>query len=47
MPDEKYDIVVVGGGPAGSMAARAAAAKGAKTLLLERDASIGVPVRCG
>ncbi|MFH0766298.1 MAG: NAD(P)/FAD-dependent oxidoreductase [Calditrichota bacterium] len=47
MTTEKYDVVVVGGGPAGSMAARAAALKGAKTLLLERDPVIGTPVRCG
>ncbi len=32
----KYEVVVVGGGPAGALAARAAAQAGAKTLLLER-----------
>ncbi len=42
-----YDVIVVGGGPAGSMAARSAASAGAKTLLLERDSHIGLPVRCG
>jgi len=42
-----YDIVVVGGGPAGSTAARVAAQRGAKVLLLEKDREIGVPVRCG
>lgn len=47
MSTEYYDIVVVGGGPAGSMAARAASELGAKTLVLERDSSIGIPVRCG
>ncbi len=47
MPDEKYDIVVVGAGPGGSMAAAAAASEGAKTLMLERDSNIGLPVRCG
>lgn len=40
-------MVVVGGGPAGSMAAKTAAEKGASVLLLERDPNIGVPVRCG
>jgi len=42
-----YDVIVVGGGPAGSMAAEAAAKGGAKTLLLEKDRDIGYPVRCG
>ncbi|MGC8594032.1 MAG: geranylgeranyl reductase family protein [Candidatus Kryptoniota bacterium] len=42
-----YDIIVVGAGPAGSTAARFAAANGAKVLLLEKDREIGVPVRCG
>jgi digeranylgeranylglycerophospholipid reductase len=45
--NEKYDIVVVGAGPAGSMAARAAARSGAKVLLLDRRRELGVPVQCG
>ncbi|MBC7221466.1 geranylgeranyl reductase family protein [Candidatus Bipolaricaulota bacterium] len=32
----KFEVVVVGGGPAGALAARSAAEEGAKTLLLER-----------
>lgn len=32
-----YEVVVVGGGPAGALAAKAAAEKGAKTLVLERS----------
>lgn len=32
----KYDVVIVGGGPAGALAARASASAGAKTLVLER-----------
>ncbi len=42
-----YDVIVVGGGPAGSMAAEAAAKQGAKTIMLEKDRDIGYPVRCG
>jgi geranylgeranyl reductase family protein len=42
----KYDVVVVGGGPAGSIAARYAAKNGARTLLIEEHASIGSPVEC-
>ena len=44
---KNYDIIVIGAGPAGAMAARAAAAAGKKTALLERKAEAGVPVRCG
>ncbi len=47
MKNDRYDVVVVGAGPGGSMAAREAAKAGAKTLLLERDPVIGTPVRCG
>ncbi|MCF7801840.1 MAG: NAD(P)/FAD-dependent oxidoreductase [Candidatus Marinimicrobia bacterium] len=42
-----FDVVVVGGGPAGSMAAWYAAKGGAKTIILEKDRDIGYPVRCG
>ncbi|MEM3851404.1 MAG: NAD(P)/FAD-dependent oxidoreductase [Methanomassiliicoccales archaeon] len=44
---EKYDIVVVGAGPAGSTSARYAARNGADVLLLEKRQEIGSPVRCG
>jgi len=46
MKDE-YDVIVVGGGPAGSTAARFAAEGGASVLMLEKDRDIGMPVRCG
>ncbi len=42
-----YDIIVVGAGPAGSIAARSAAEKGISVLLLEKDRDVGYPVRCG
>ncbi|MFQ6618753.1 MAG: NAD(P)/FAD-dependent oxidoreductase [Fidelibacterota bacterium] len=41
-----YDIIVVGGGPAGATAAKYAAMGGATVLLLEKDRDIGYPVRC-
>jgi digeranylgeranylglycerophospholipid reductase len=41
------DILVVGGGPAGLVAARVAAEGGCDVLVVERDPAIGLPVRCG
>lgn len=42
-----YDVVVVGGGPAGTMTAKWAAKGGAKVLIVEKRQEIGAPVRCG
>lgn len=42
----RYDIVVVGAGPAGSSAAAAAAGAGMRVLVVERRRRIGRPVRC-
>jgi geranylgeranyl reductase family protein len=42
----KYDVVVVGAGPAGAIAAKYAVLNGASTLLIEEHASIGSPVQC-
>lgn len=50
----EYDVIVVGGGPAGCTAAAAAAREGAKTLLVERSGELGgmgtggrIPFWCG
>ncbi|KAA0008213.1 MAG: NAD(P)/FAD-dependent oxidoreductase [Thermoplasmata archaeon] len=42
----RYDVVVVGSGPAGSVTARFAAERGAKVLIVERRSEVGVPVLC-
>ncbi|MBP2132131.1 geranylgeranyl reductase family protein [Methanomicrobium sp. W14] len=41
-----YDVVVAGGGPVGSSAARFCSEKGLKTLLIEEHAGFGRPVQC-
>jgi digeranylgeranylglycerophospholipid reductase len=46
MIKEFYDVIVIGAGPAGSVAARFAAENGASVLMLERDREPGIPVRC-
>ncbi|MCZ2416322.1 MAG: FAD-dependent oxidoreductase, partial [Burkholderiales bacterium] len=42
----KFDVIVVGGGPVGSTAARICAKSGLKTLLVEEQAHLGYPVQC-
>src|SRR5512136_1573431 len=42
-----YDVVVIGAGPAGSIAARTCAQVGLRVLMLEKRQEIGSPVRCG
>src|SRR5512145_1580220 len=43
---ETYDVVVIGAGPAGSIAARTCAQAGLRVLLAEKRQEIGSPVRC-
>ena len=42
----KYDVLVVGAGPAGSMAAKTLAEAGLSVIMLEKRQEIGDPVRC-
>ncbi|HQD25451.1 MAG TPA: NAD(P)/FAD-dependent oxidoreductase [Methanoculleus thermophilus] len=42
----KYDILVIGGGPAGALAAKTAAEAGNSVCLIEKRPAIGTPVRC-
>lgn len=41
-----YDVVVVGGGPAGLMTAKTCAERGLSVVVLEKDNAIGEPKRC-
>lgn len=45
--DYDHDIIVIGGGPAGSTFARLAAGSGLDVLVIDKRREIGVPVRCG
>ena len=43
----KYDVAIIGGGPAGYTAAEKAAAKGLSTILFEKNALGGGKQGCG
>jgi len=47
LQEKKYDVVVVGAGPAGSTTAYSAVKNGAKVLMVDRRRELGVPVQCG
>ena len=42
-----YDVIVIGGGPAGSTVARYAAQGGVSVLVIDARESIGTPLQCG
>ncbi|EQD30156.1 geranylgeranyl reductase, partial [mine drainage metagenome] len=44
---ERFDVLVVGAGPAGTRAASASAQAGVRTLLVDRREELGHPVQCG
>ncbi|MEW6007517.1 MAG: NAD(P)/FAD-dependent oxidoreductase [bacterium] len=43
---EKCDLLIIGGGPSGLTAAKFAAKKGLRVLVIEEKKEIGIPVRC-
>lgn len=43
---KEVDVLVIGAGPAGSMAASESSKNGAKTLIIEKKSEIGTPKRC-
>ena len=43
---QRYDVVVVGGGPAGAAVARDIASAGYQVAIVERDPQIGTPIQC-
>lgn len=44
---DEYDVIIIGAGPGGSIAARDCAEKGLETLVIEKRQELGTPVRCG
>ncbi len=44
---EKYELIVIGGGPGGSSAAKTASKLGAKVLIIEKNRVGGVCLNCG
>ncbi len=46
MKKEKYNLIIIGAGPAGSMAAKTAVESDLSVLMVESRLQIGVPVQC-
>jgi digeranylgeranylglycerophospholipid reductase len=46
MEEKKYNLIIIGAGPSGSMAAKTAAESGLSVLTVESRLQIGVPVQC-
>ena len=44
--DQKYDVIIIGAGPAGTITAKVCAENGLKVLVLEKRPEIGAPKRC-
>ena len=40
--EDRYDVIVVGGGPAGCYAAKVIAEQGLRVLVIEKDSEIGM-----
>ncbi len=45
--EKEWDVIIVGAGPAGNMAAQEFAKRGMKALVIDRKQQIGPPKRCG
>ena len=45
--EDQWDVIIIGGGPAGSTTARYAASHGRKVLVVDGRENIGSPLQCG
>ena len=43
---DRYDVLVIGGGPSGALAAKTAVEKGLTACIVEKRPAIGSPIRC-